>query len=265
MNNAFFVSLTMDLIGKYKLAEFIKAYPEDERALSAWLKQDRLDHGLYSPVFRPSFASCSPFGKFQLNYVYNRGLRWGYVHYAGKEHKSIPGDVTMPEIQEDLIAESITIMTGRGRTKTIIERKEVPNKLRDEDYPIPQAEAAKASQRTEKEERKAIGNDKEYKRLYFRALMIFNSEPGTKEYEELLSLLPLIRDYEDDQFRFMEVTLLDVVGLHMEERRYTTDLLALDLGEPFESVKAFLETGAPLSKKGMKKLVKIFRLGAFLP
>ncbi len=65
---------------------------------------------------------------------------------------------------------------------------------------------------------KVLKDELAYKDALNRTIELFDSEPGTKEFEELELLLVLVGDYEDKHIFIPELDPIEVVKLKMEEK-----------------------------------------------
>jgi antitoxin component HigA of HigAB toxin-antitoxin module len=246
----------MNLIGKYKLSQFLQHHPELEIAVSAWLLMLEVPDLSNREDTPPTFfkSSHNAFGKFHINFHFNRFNNYGYIIHVGKIQSAIPFAVSKPAIQEPLIEETITIHSDGTRTK---------EHLSDNIYPIPESEAEKACHKIDLENFGEIHTEAEYKRALYRAIMIFDSKINSQEDTELRYLLPIIIGYENQNFKFKNITFSDVLNLRLEEMGYTAEMLATDLREPTEIIKGFLEGRLQISGTNMKKISKRFRIPRF--
>jgi antitoxin component HigA of HigAB toxin-antitoxin module len=100
----------------------------------------------------------------------------------------------------------------------------------------------------------------EYEAAFDRANTIFKSKPRTPEFDELATLLPRIKYYEHTHIALPKLTPLDVIKLKMEERDMSPQHLARVLRTDEEKVEQLLNGNKPLSDQRLAKLFKYFRV-----
>jgi len=100
----------------------------------------------------------------------------------------------------------------------------------------------------------------EYETAFERANTIFKCKPGTPEFDELATLLLRIKHYEHTHIALPKLTPLDVIKLKMEERDMLPQHLASVLRTDEEKVGQLLNGNKPLSDQRLAKLFNYFRL-----
>jgi hypothetical protein len=61
----------------------------------------------------------------------------------------------------------------------------------------------------------------EYEQALNKAIAIFEAQPNTPEFEELTSLLPLVKHYEDTKLILPELDISDVIRLTIKTSLYS--------------------------------------------
>lgn len=146
-----------------------------------------------------------------------------------------------PEPYADPEMDSFTFTTITGGISTVSEKRRDPVAI----YAVPALPEGKGFQ-----------SEEEYEEALSRASEIFVAEPDTPEFEELLVLLPLIREFENHKLKFPVLHNFEIVKDRLE--MYTmkpTDLPAIDGGE--EQMNLFLSGQLELSDGIVAQMFKV--------
>lgn len=108
-----------------------------------------------------------------------------------------------------------------------------------------------------------IGDDKEYKEALKRIENLFDSEPGSKEHDELELLVMLVEKYENKHFEIPESDPLGVIHFVMEQRGLKQSDLVGILGDK-TSVSKILNRRRSLTLDMIRNFSKAFKISGEL-
>jgi HTH-type transcriptional regulator/antitoxin HigA len=91
----------------------------------------------------------------------------------------------------------------------------------------------------------------EYEQALNRVIAIFEAQPGTPEFEELSSLLPLVEHYEDTKLILPELEISDVIRLTIKNFDLLKPMLKPIIGQEKE-VDLFLAGKQQLPEETLK-------------
>jgi|GEM_PF-2556316 len=267
----------MNLIATNKIASYIEQHPEARIPLLTWLKEfpyqqarrDSLDHD-GKPLHgcgEGGFGVGT--GEYWVKHLVNYDAKTYWIKWVGNEAerkietdhefkqmlKKYPNAVTKtvsvtetvvvppptPEPYADPEMDSFTFTTITGGISTVREKKRDPVGI----YAVPALPAGEGFQ-----------SEEEYEQALSRASEIFAAEPGTPEFEELLVLLPLIREFENHKLKFPVLHNFEIVKDRLEMfKMKPTDLPAIDGGE--ERINLFLSGQLELSDEIVGQMFKV--------
>ncbi|WP_316833793.1 hypothetical protein [Pedobacter nutrimenti] len=265
----------MNLIATNKIASYIEKHPEARIPLLAWLKEfpyqqgrrDSLDHegkplsgsgngwfgigtGAYSGKCILNYDTITEIitwvgNEAELKIETDREIKESLKKYPNAVTRTASTTVTVtapsPAPYTDPEMESFTFTTIEGGISTVREKKRDPVAI----YAVPALSEGEGFQ-----------SEEEYEEALSRALEIFVAEPDTPEFEELLTLLPLIREFENHKLKFPVLHNFEIVKDRLE--MYTmkpTDLPAIDGGE--EQMNLFLSGQLELSDEIVAQMFKV--------
>jgi antitoxin component HigA of HigAB toxin-antitoxin module len=260
--------MEINLIAKNKIADYIQQQPEAQTAFLNWLRDfpymeaksiaRQIERS--SPGESPSASSPLNNGEYQIAYHTNYLLKTTYISWLGtrkeledyrhaefeKERAKNPGlnfrvikttvVLIPPPPMSSAIKHTGEIMLNAdgnpGNINFIDEVTEHPRPLyveSDQDY------------RTKEEYEQALN----------RAIDIFDVLPDSPEFEELSSLLPLIKHYEDTKLILPELDISDVIRLTIKNFNLLRPMLKPIIGSE-EKVNLFLAGEQRLPEETLK-------------
>jgi antitoxin component HigA of HigAB toxin-antitoxin module len=267
----------MNLIATNKIAGYIEQHPEARVPLLTWLKEfpyqqarwNSLDHEgkLLSGCGAGWFGVGT--GEYSGKCVLNFDTKTQIITWVGNEAerkietdreikeslKKYPNAVTRtvsvtetvvvppppPAPYTDPEMDSFTFTTIAGGISTVNEKRRDPVAI----YEVPALPAGEGFQ-----------SEEEYEEGLSRASEIFAAEPGTFEFEELLVLLHLIREFENHKLKFPMLHNFEIVKDRLEMfKMKPTDLPAIDGGE--EQINLFLSGQLELSDEIVGQMFKV--------
>lgn len=267
----------MNLIATNKIASYIEQHPEARIPMLTWLKEfpylqerwNSLDHegkplsGCGAGWFGVGTGAYS--GKCVLNYdtktqiitwvgneaelkiETDREIKENLKKYPNAVTKTVSVTETVvvppptPEPYADPEMDSFTFTTITGGISTVREKKRDPVAI----YAVPALSEGEGFQ-----------SEEEYEEALSRASEIFVAEPNTPEFEELLVLLPLIREFENHKLNFPVLHNFEIVKDRLEMfKMKPTDLPAIDGGE--EQINLFLSGQLELSDEIVAQMFKV--------
>ena len=253
--------LTMYLITKNKIADYIGQHPEAQTAFLTWLKEYPYLESMFKQIESQPIAGmltcCSGLGRgdYQIKYIFNPWLNTGYVVWLGTKEAHVEYEraalekmkVKYPDLKVTTVKFEVP---GPGRKTNAAKGK--PVNLRD----VLLGKAPKIFP-PEIEDHVVSALDlktkAEYEKALNRAIAIFDARPGTPEFDELTLVLPLIRHYEASNIELPRLALLDVIKLKMKELELLPSYLTKVIGSE-EDVNLFLAGKNALSNKTLRAL-----------
>jgi HTH-type transcriptional regulator/antitoxin HigA len=257
----------MNLIAKNKIADYIRQYPEAQTAFLTWLKEhpDReaksIADMLGRPHMEPRFTIMAGVGTgdYQVEYRTNYPLKTTYVVWVGsikelktreqakidKMHAENPGlqTETRVKITEVVLIPPPPIPFNAISSDKTVQHVIVPSV--EEPIPIVQPLYIESDN--------DFKTAAEYEEALARAIAVFESEPGTPEFDELVKLMPLIAHYEQSKLGLPGLKMLDVVKYKMEMFEITPQSLPDFIGTP-EEIDLFLAGKQPLPNEKLERL-----------
>jgi antitoxin component HigA of HigAB toxin-antitoxin module len=257
----------MNLIAKNKIADYIRQHPEAQAAFLTWLKEHpereakSIAHMLGRPHMEPRFTIMTGVGTgdYQVEYRTNYPLKTTYLVWVGsrkemeareqakidKMHAENPGLQTEVKVK---ITEVVLIppppipFNGTPTSKTVQQAIARPVK-----EPIPIVETPYIESDND------LKTAAEYEAALAGAIAVFESEPGTPEFDELAKLVPLIAHYEQSKLGLPKLTMLDVVKYKMEMLEIMPQSLPDFVGTA-EEIDLFLAGKQSLTDEKLERL-----------
>ncbi|RKR85028.1 antitoxin component HigA of HigAB toxin-antitoxin module [Mucilaginibacter gracilis] len=214
--------MTIELITKGKIADYIKDNSDAYAYFVMWLKEskyrDRPRHlDADTPDGTIMISGQLGASNYVIKYKVNIWHKTAYIIFFGTRKEEI---VYYENETKKLIAEypDTEFITT---SETIIVSVKPPN--------ISEKSPAFSKTIVPKGEHEEfifpdhINNDlpyqtkEEYEKNLDRAITIFNAQPGTNEFEELTTLLSLIKGYESAIFKFPMFNMLTALKLRMQD------------------------------------------------
>jgi antitoxin component HigA of HigAB toxin-antitoxin module len=253
----------MYLIAQNKIAQYIQQHPEAQTAFLTWLKE-------HPHLEAESIANMLERPPVQQRFTTINGI--GRGDYQVESHTSFPlkttcivwvGSKTELEAREQARIAKIKAekpgLTWEVKVK-IVEVVLVP----PPPMPFDNIASGKTVRQAITKPASVAGplyvetdNDfkttAEYEDALARAIIIFEAEPGSPEFDELTKLIPLIAHYEQSKLDFPELKLLDVVKYKMDMLEIEPQSLSGFIGSA-EEIDLFLAGKQPLSAEKLDRL-----------
>ena len=260
-----------ELITKGKIFDYIQQYPEAKTALLIWLKEFecpvdklRIRRVLPNRTVGIMYGEVSLFDGFHLRIQTNNWLNTAILTWFGTtEELTAYREQERKMLKEkypNIVTKRFTLVTGQrknanqnfngSKEPSIIVSDPVENQNRAPIF-LKEPSAHQAA--------KELETESEYENLLTRAVAIFKAEPGTSEFDELWSILPLIKRYEEQNMQFPILEPLVVIKLKLSERHLIPlDLIRIIGSE--EDVDLIFSGKKPLSKGIIGKLYRRLKI-----
>lgn len=108
-----------------------------------------------------------------------------------------------------------------------------------------------------------IGDVKDYKKALDRIKKLFDSEPGSKEHNELELLVMLVENYENKHYEIPESDPISIIHFVMEQRGLKQNDLVGILGDK-TNVSKVLNRHRPLTLDMIRNFSKAFNISSEL-
>lgn len=261
-------TMEINLIAKNKIADYIQQHPEAQTVFLNWLKNfpymeaKSISRQIERSSTGESSSASSPLdnGEYQIEYRTNYLLKTTYISWLGtrkeledymhaefeKERAKNPGlnfrvikttvVLTPPPPMSSSIKHTGEIMVNADGNPVNINFIEEVTVL-----PRPLYVESDLDYRTKVEYEQALN----------RAISIFDARPDTPEFEELSSLLPLVKHYEDTKLILPELDISDVIRLTIKNFDLLRPMLKPIIGRQ-EEVDLFLAGKQQLPEQMLK-------------
>ncbi|MDN5286241.1 MAG: hypothetical protein JWR38_2515 [Mucilaginibacter sp.] len=258
--------MTINLIAKNKIADYIEQHPEAQTTFLAWLKDFPYMEGpsIARRIKRSSPGELSPAssplnnGEYQIEYHTNYWLKTTYITWLGsrdereafsraefeKARAKNPGlefrtkvttiKLVPPPPPSQMSSGSILISLDGN--STIVETNE---------------ETRAPAEQLYIESDQDFKTKAEYEKALNRAIAIFDARPETPEFDELNLLLPLIKHYEDSKLVLPQLDMADVIRHEIKSFDMLKPLLNPVIGNE-DDVNLFLAGKKQLSEETLK-------------
>lgn len=245
----------MNLIGKNKIADYLIKHPEAAVSLITWIKefpyrQERNVRLSEEPSIGCSGGMAYPdSGEYVIKFVINHAVNATLITWVGRKVEFIDRDNTagheVIKLTEVIVAPPAplphngkpTINNGVIKSATTIHAKS--------DYYL----AGKQS----------FSSKTEYEQKLDRLNALFDAQPGASDFEELMSLIPSLKNYEANHLNFPVLTLADIVKLRMDLFQLSPSNVAATAGGEAK-MTSFLAGGTQLSEASLEQISKFCAL-----
>jgi antitoxin component HigA of HigAB toxin-antitoxin module len=260
--------MEINLIAKNKIADYIQQQPQAQTAFLNWLRDFpyREAKSISRQIERSSpgesSSASSPLnnGEYQIEYRTNYLLKTTYISWLGtrkeledythaefeKERAKNPGlEFRVKRTNVVLIPPPPMSSSIKHLNKTIL------NADSDSDITDINEELNVHSRPLYVESDLDYRTKVEYEQALNRAISIFDARPDTPEFEELSSLLPLVKHYEDTKLILPELDISDVIRLTIKNFDLLRPMLNPIIGRQ-EEVDLFLAGKQQLPEETLK-------------
>jgi antitoxin component HigA of HigAB toxin-antitoxin module len=253
----------MCLIAQNKIADYIELYPEARTILLTWLKEYPYREGKNSfkqnenepPEGILTGWSSPGRGDYSIQYKFNPWLKTGYIIWLGTkeayaeyeqaefakikaQHPDLERKVKTVSFVLDVPDPTLNVtesgIADLSEPKTLSVTMGIPVDLTNvhlgkapEIFP-PKIEDHIVSAFD-------LKTKTEYEKALNKAVFLFDSQPGTPEFDELALLLPLIQHYEASHIELPRLVLLDVIKLKIKELDMPSSFLISTIGSQEEA------------------------------
>jgi len=247
----------IELIARNKLLEYLNLRPDAKIPLLTWLKEDQINrHRDVTPVESQQAICQLGASIYQVDIRVNSSLKIAYVRWLGTDQEL--HQVMLREMErlgakhqdlraEEKISTKIVLITPPpldvSHNSSVIQNSRV-NLPSFAKIDIPDLAGETFSSKAS------------YEQAIDRALDIFDSRPGTPDFDELATLIPLIRSYEAQYIRLPQLDLSSAVKSRMEEFQIQPEQLPSLIGSR-EEIDLFLSGKQSLAEEQLRPLLKM--------
>jgi len=255
----------MNLIAKNRLITYIKNHPEARVELLTWLKEFPYREGIIWSDQPENFA----------NHKINDGVSWpGIGHYAIKyllNQKAKTILITWvgskEEFQEAHMKELNLYREKHQDLFDVPVKVEIQLRPPPPHHPIFEEPAKHISQtinapfkESEPDDQQALLTATEYQDVMERIISIFNAEPDSKEFQELLNMLPSVTRYEAFKLPYPPVYAYEVAKQRMNILKLQAQDLVSITGHSEVEINRALMGDPTISQELMGKIFKVLHL-----
>jgi antitoxin component HigA of HigAB toxin-antitoxin module len=260
--------MEINLIAKNKIADYIQRKPEAQTVFLNWLrdfpyreaKSIAFQIERSSPGESSSASSPLNHGEYQIEYHTNYVLKSTYISWLGtrkemedhlhtefeKERAKNPGlNFRTIKTKVVLIPPPPMSSSKRRKEEIIVNADGNPLNINFID------EVTRPATPVYVESDQDYRTKAEYEQALNRAISIFDARPDTPEFEELSSLLPLVKHYEDTKLILPELDISDVIRLTIKNFNLLMPMLKPIIGSE-EEVDQFLAGKQLLPEETLK-------------
>ena len=239
----------MNLIGKYKIANYITDFPAHRVDVLTFLKE--LPYRMWNMDKNNSHEGCGVINGLDciITYKSNPALKTSNIIYIGRHAESPLLEPVNIEIKKQSTV-FISVPIPPGPKEIEEEMKAIERKAHDLKPDLQDLLSSAAS---------SISTHTEYLHSMQRINAIFNSEPGMPQYEELLTLVSEVTHYEEYFMEFPKMKLAESIQLRLDLLQLTpANLTYLVCSE--DQLISFLEGKSVLDDNILKRLFHVLSL-----
>ncbi len=252
----------MEVIGKNKIVDYIRQYPEFTAAIVFAFKEFPYRIKSQSTA---GIGSCdTQLGRsgYWLRYSTNLWFQTAHVIYFGTNDELKLH--TLAELERFkaenpgvvLVTKEVSITTPVRKPSDKQTPKTASLTLIKANLGVIEANSTIIELLTGEQ----LNTTAEYEMALQRAIAIFKSKPDTPEFDELALLLPQIIRYERTHIILPKLEPLDIIKLKMAERDMSQQQLARFLRTSEKQVELLLNGDKPFSDIRLAKLFNYFRV-----
>jgi len=255
----------MNLIAKNKITSYIENHPEARVKLLIWLREFPYREGKMRPKTNEdsgnaavSTGVCMPgLGEYAIRYLVNPDASIFCIIWVGSEEEfkalMLKEHNTLKQKDLDLFEVNVEI-----------EVKLMPPPPRAFDFDEPENHNSKrldtAPMGDELDDQQAIITTTEYQPILDRVISIFDSSPDSREFEEMLGLLPSIIRYEAFELKFPPVYAYEVAQQKINMFQMSPGDFATYIGYSEEEINRALGGDPDAPEELLIKLFKVLNV-----
>jgi antitoxin component HigA of HigAB toxin-antitoxin module len=245
----------MNLIGKNKIADYLIKHPEAAASLITWIKEFPYRQERYARLSQePSLGcsggmACPDSGEYAIKFVTNHAVNATLITWVGsKEEFIVPNhssEEKVAKVVEVVVAPPAPLQQNEKETINhgVISRATVIH---------PESDHYQAG-------KQSISAIAEYEQSLDRFIALFDAQPGTSDFEELMNLIPFLKKYEANHLNFPVLNLADIVKLRMDLFQLSPSDVAAAAGAEAQMID-FLAGKTDLPEVSLAKISKFCAL-----
>jgi antitoxin component HigA of HigAB toxin-antitoxin module len=261
-------TMEINLIARNKIADYIQQHPEAQTVFLNWLKNFpyREAKSITRRIERSSpgefTRASSPLnnGEYQIFYDTNYALKTAYISWLGTQKEL--EDYMQAEFEQQQVKNpglefrvkrtNVVLIPPPPMTSSIKHaKKTMLNTDGNSSIININGEVTLHSSPPYLESDRDYRTKVEYEQALNKAIAIFEAQPDTPEFEELSSLLPLIKHYEDTKLILPQLDISDVIRLTIKNFDLLRPILEPILGRQ-EEVDLFIAGKQKLPEETLK-------------
>jgi antitoxin component HigA of HigAB toxin-antitoxin module len=264
--------MEIDLIARNKIADYIQQQPEAQTVFLNWLRNfpymeaksiarqiEKSSTGEFSHASSPLNN-----GEYQIAYHTNYALKTAYISWLGTQKEL--EDYMQAEFEKQLVKNpglefrvkrtNVVLIPPPSMTSSHVE-KTMLNTDGNSGIININGEVTVHYRPPYLESDRDYRTKVEYEQALNKAIAIFEAQPDTPEFEELSSLLPLVKHYEDTKLILPELDISDVIRLTIKNFNLLRPMLEPIIGRQ-EEVDLFLAGKQQLPEETLKLICNSF-------
>jgi hypothetical protein len=260
--------MEINLIAKNKIADYIQQHPEAQTVFLNWLKNfpymeaKSITRRIESSSPGKFTRASSPLnnGEYQIFYDTNYALKTAYISWLGTQ-KELEDYMQVdfekrraknPGLEFRVKRTNVVLIPPPPMSSSIKHlNKTILNADSDSDITNINEELNVHSRPLYLESDVDYRTKIEYEQALNKTIAIFEAQPDTPEFEELSSLLPLVKHYEDTKLILPELDISDVIRLTIKNLDLLRPMLKPIIGRQ-EEVDLFLAGKQQLPEQMLK-------------
>lgn len=245
----------MNLIGKNKIADYLIKHPEAAVSLITWIKefpyrQERNARLSPEPSIGCSCGMAYPdSGEYAIKFVTNHAINATLITWVGSKEEFMDRD----NIAEHEVIKSTEVIVAPPAPLRWTAKATVNNGV------IERTATIHAKSDYYLAGKQSFSSTTEYEHKLDRLNALFDAQPGNSDFEELMSLIPSLKNYEANHLNFPVLTLADIVKLRMDLFQLSPSNVAATAGGEAKMM-SFLAGETQLSEASLEQISKFCAL-----